>query len=263
LCAAVLSGPVLAQEPPASQPANEATTPPPEPTATPVEGKSVDVEPGAEPAGTGADEEPQVSEAETQWGIGARSYFVFIPTWLFDLFVEHSTSFKSVTFAGSVIRRKGNFDIQLSLEYGQFQPDDGLWQEKDEDPSMIGMYPDFNRFNDLAMVSFDASFIWHVDLTDFMQFRYGAGIGIGVKLGDATQTDTMCNSSTTVDDLDDPTACNEVQGSTTNIDIPPVVPIVNLLVGLRFKLVDQLSLNIEGGWRFPSFFVGGGIGYFF
>jgi hypothetical protein len=35
-----------------------------------------------------------------------------------------------------------------------------------------------------------------------------------------------------------------------------------LLAGLRFKLIDQLSLNVEFGlWDAP--FVGGNIGYFF
>ena len=80
--------------------------------------------------------------------------------------------------------------------------------------------------------------------------------------GSFTQQDTMCDSTTTIDDLDDINACTPV-GTPEEGDVPPVLPVVKLLLGLRFKIVDQLSLNIEAGWRFPAFFVGGGIGYFF
>ncbi len=261
----MLAAPAVAQEQPPPQPepqpAGTPTTPPPD---MPNIDAEADAE-GLDEPKIGSIDEPEepVGEEPVRWGIAARSYFVFVPEALFNLFVDHSTPMQSVSFAGSVIRRKGNFDIQLTLEYGRFAPDDGLWQEKDEDPSMVGMYPDYNRFGDLGMISVDASFIWHVNLTDFMQFRYGAGIGVGVKLGDATETDTMCDSTTTVDDLDDPNRCTEIPTSRETIDIPPVLPVINLLLGLRFKLVDELSLNIETGFRFPAFFVGGSVGYFF
>jgi hypothetical protein len=97
-----------------------------------------------------------------------------------------------------------------------------------------------------------------------MALRYGGGIGIGFPLGGLTHQDTLCSSDTTVDDLDDPNACTPIVGATREeADIPPVVPIVNVLLGVRFRVVDQVSLQIEGGWRFPSFFIGGGVGYFF
>ena len=270
LCTVLAVPVVQAQETPATQPtpAPEVTPAPTStPTTTPPPG--MPPEPGSEldpakPKVGSIDEEAQESEPETHWGIAARSYFTFVPTWLFNLFVEHSTPMTSVSFAGSVIRRKGNFDIQFTVEYGKFSPDNGLWQEKDEDPGMEGMYPDYNDFN-LSMVSLDASFIWHVNLADFMQFRYGAGIGLGVKLGDAKQTDSTCDSNTTVDDLDNPNTplCRPVTGSTTEIDIPPVVPVINLLLGFRFKVAEELSINLETGFRFPAFFAGGSIGYFF
>ena len=42
-----------------------------------------------------------------------------------------------------------------------------------------------------------------------------------------------------------------------------MVPIPSLLLGLRIKIIDQLSFNLEAGFKLPSFFAGGGIGYFF
>jgi hypothetical protein len=74
----------------------------------------------------------------------------------------------------------------------------------------------------------------------------------------------VCNANTTADDLDDPSTpqCMPIPGSEFNRDKIPVVPIVHLLVGLRFKLIDQLSLSVELGIRDVPF-VGANIGYFF
>ena len=262
---ALFAPPVLAQTPPSSQPA-EPPTPPPGDAPMPVQTTP-------QPTGVGEhgpekklrmdeEEEETETEAETQWGIGARSYFTFLPASVIELFVEHATSMSSASFAATVIRRKGNFDIEFNIEYGLYSPENGLYEEKGEDPSQVDQYPDLVIFDKLGMISGDASFIWHTDLTDFMQFRYGAGIGVGVKIGSFTQQDTMCDSTTTIDDLDDINACTPV-GVPEEGDVPPVLPVVKLLLGLRFKIVDQLSLNIEAGWRFPAFFAGGGIGYFF
>jgi hypothetical protein len=265
---ALFAPPVLAQETPPPSPPAEPPTPPPGDAPMPVQTTP-------QPTGVGEhgperklrmdeEEEAVEVESETQWGIGARSYYTFLPAAVIELFVEHATSMNSASFAASVIRRKGNFDIEFNIEYGIYSPENGLYEEKGEDPSQVDQYPDLTIFDNLGMISGDASFIWHTDLADFMQFRYGAGIGVGVKIGGATQQDTMCDSTTTIDDLDDINACPPRTGAPIEeMDIPPVLPVVKLMLGFRFKIVDQLSLNIEAGWRFPAFFAGGGIGYFF
>jgi hypothetical protein len=266
--AALLAVPSLASaqsgtptpEQPATAPATEppATTTPAPQSAPPEERKLRTATEEEEEAETPPPEDPVF------WGVGAYARFITIPTFVFDLFVEHSTAMNQYAIAGSVIRRKGNFDIVLTLEYAATSPEDGLWQEKDEIPGMPGMDPDIVIFDNLAMISVDASFIWHVPLTDFMAFRYGVGIGVGVKLGSYTHQDTMCPAGTRIDDLDDPDACTPIAARPAEEDdIPPVLPVVNLTTGLRFKIVDQLSLQVELGWRFPAFYAGAGVGYFF
>ena len=209
------------------------------------------------------DDEVQITRRdEVQWGIGARLRYVTVPQFMINAFVDHSTPVRAYSVAGEVVRKKGNFNIVLSLEYARLSPEDGLWQENGEDPGMENMYPDYLDFDDVALLSADVSFLWHVPITSAISFRSGAGIGLGAVLGGYTQQDTRCNSQTQLDDLDDPNACTRV-GLIEDGDLPPVVPVLNLLLGVRFKVVDQVSLQIEGGWRFPSFFVGGGLGYFF
>jgi hypothetical protein len=209
-------------------------------------------------------DEPETAapEAPAQIGIGARFRYIFLPASVLNLFLGHATSMSSVAIGGEVIRRKGNLDIVFGLEYANISPANGLYLEKGKNPALMSDYPDYVTFDNFSMVSVDGTFIWHADLAPFMQFRYGAGIGIGFLLGDIKKQKGSCPSSTTPDQLDNPHACDPVSPTVRLADKPPVVPIVNLLVGLRFKIVNELSANVEIGFR-DVFFSGVSLGYFF
>jgi hypothetical protein len=196
-------------------------------------------------------------------GIGVRMRYIFLPQSVLELFLGHATSLSSYAFGGEVIRRKGNLDIAFGVEYANLSPSDGLYLEKNRNPANSSDYPDFVHFDGFGMISVDGTFIWHTDLTPWMSFRYGAGVGIGFLVGDIDKQKATCGSTTTTGQLDDPSVCPVTPGTVVRkADYPPVVPIVNLLLGLRIKLHDEVSLNVEAGFR-DVFFVGGGIGYFF
>lgn len=223
-----------------------------------------------------AEEEPVVEEEEVklvgttnfaQYGLGVRARYVTIPNFMLEWFLAHATSMQSFTAVGAeLVRRRGNFDLVFGLEYDAIAPKEGLYQEKGDSLTQCGLgdesqCPDYVTGEDLALLGVDASFLWHLDVHPLVQLRYGAGIGMGVVLGEVEQHDRQCNAGTSLGDLDDPKACRDLM-QVKNADIPPIVPIVNLLVGARVKLHEQLSLNIEGGFR-DMFFFGGGINYLF
>src|SRR5262249_44696697 len=140
-----------------------------------------------------------------------------------------------------------------------------LYREKNKDPGQFGDYPDYIHFDNFSLISLDWSFIWHSDITPKIQFRYGAGIGVGFLIGNIQKFQQPCPQGTTADQLDDPNFCPVANRSTTpkNADIPSRVwPVVNLLAGMRFELVPQVALSVEIGFR-DVFFGGIGIGYFF
>ena len=97
-----------------------------------------------------------------------------------------------------------------------------------------------------------------------------------VVLGDLRSTDTTCDNTTTLRDLDDgdlqglgpfTTAnghCTVPDPATNSIveNKPPVVPIVNLLLGFRINLGEKMNINIEGGFR-DVFFAGTGVTFVF
>jgi hypothetical protein len=217
------------------------------------------------PAAAQAQEASVTEPPQSKMGVGARLRYVFMPTAVLDLFLDHSTSMSSVGVGAEIVRRKGNFDIVFGFEYENIEPANGLYLEKGDDPGancgLTGECPDYVVFNDFALLGFDASFIWHVDIVPKLQFRYGAGIGVGLVLGEVLQYDTLCPPGTTPGDLDNPGHCGQL-GTYEEADVPPVVPIVNVLLGFRLKLADALSINLEGGFR-DVFFRGAGTEYFF
>lgn len=51
-------------------------------------------------------------------------------------------------------------------------------------------------------------------------------------------------------------------GFRKNKDVPPVIPVVNLLLTMRFIIKDAFGINITGGWN-TGFYFGGSLQYFF
>jgi hypothetical protein len=221
-------------------------------------------EPPIEETPEDADGAPVVMQpaAKRTWGVGARLRYIFLPQSVLELFLDKATSLNAVGIGGEVITRKGNFDIVFGLEYDSLDAKDGYYQDKGDDPAECGAdpdkCPDFRSFESFAMISLDASFIWHTDITEKIQLRYGAGIGLGIVTGEMKVTDTTCTPNATLDNLD--SSCNQVGVATDEEDVPPVVPILNVLVGARFMLADNIGFNVETGFR-DVFYLGAGFNY--
>jgi hypothetical protein len=45
-------------------------------------------------------------------------------------------------------------------------------------------------------------------------------------------------------------------------DVPPVIPVVNLILSMRFIIKDAFAINLQGGFQ-TGFYFGGSLGYFF
>jgi hypothetical protein len=230
------------------------------------DGEAVDgeAEPPVEETPETADGTPVIAQPETprQWGLGARLRYVFMPRSVLELFLDKATSMNSFGIGVEAITRKGNFDIVFGLEYDSLDTEPGYYQDKGDDPGIAGQYPDFREFDGFGMIGFDASFIWHTKITDKIQLRYGAGIGLGFLTGNMYLTDTECDPGTTLGDLDnaDTPKCRRVGQKEEESDVPPVIPILNMLIGTRFMLADNISFNVETGFR-DVFYLGAGFGY--
>ncbi len=195
----------------------------------------------------------------TKIGVGFAIRNVWVPQGLIELFVEKAAGGSSeVGFRGEVARRKGDFEVQFGLEYERIDIEDGLWIDKGD--NLPADEPDFVEFEDFGWVTAEVTFLNHTEITKQFAIRYGGGAGIALVLGDVVRTDYRCAGTN-----ESPDPCTQ-SPTAENIrepyDIPPVMLIVNAIIGVQIRPVDQVFINIEGGLRTVPFF-GGTVGYYF
>jgi hypothetical protein len=275
-------------EPPAGgMPAPAESAPP----AMPPPAESAPPAPGAAgpvvPAGELAEEAPTLRIADLSYGVAARLRWVSVPAWLLNVFTKKNVPLSSWGTGIEVFRRKANFDLVLSFSFVNMSPPPGNWLG---DGHMASIDTDYVVFNNLSMLGADLSFVWHTNFNEWFGIHYGAGIGLAWVRGDILR---ISNSGCTEANAGDINQCHPVgvtpNGSdtlplppslttprTTTPDTPqqphqfvdnnkpPVLPIVNLVFGVNFRLpqVRGWEARIEGGFS-DAFFLGGAVGYTF
>jgi len=247
-------------------------------------------EPGTSTAEAGVEPAAQVkaqAKPSALYGAGFTFNGKFVPTWFLNAFLNHSTPLNSISLGGQFIRRKGNFDLIASVNFGFYSPRDGNYMGKNKS---YDIDVDYLQFRNLNLLSFEVAFVWHHNFTEWLSLVYGAGLGLGVVLGDiyrisaggGTEGRGKCtpenaenidecyplgmdtsrreewlsqHSCNTEDTVDNPCLYPEK-------DVWPVIPMVHLLVGLNFKISEQFSVRVDGGWH-DAFYVGATSHYFF
>jgi hypothetical protein len=217
---------------------------------------------------------------DVSYGFGVLFRGIFVPEWFLGAFFDANTSLNSVALGGEFVRRKGNFDLVASINFGFYSPKDGNYLGKGKLPSVD---TDYIQFRNLNLLAFDVAFLWHHDFTKWLSLVYGAGLGLGVVLGDIWRISDW--EFCTKDNVKDLGACHPklsspydpVDPSTwpygNGEDTPgnphvyredgvwPVIPIVHLLVGVNFKISEQFSVRVDGGFH-NAFYVGAAGQYF-
>jgi hypothetical protein len=224
--------------------------------------------------------------ADLSYGVGVRLRWITVPAWMLDLFTKENVPLSSWGTGIEFFRRKANFDLVVSANYQNMSPPDGNWLGKGH---MANIDTDYVQFNGLALYAVDVSFVWHSMFTEWFGMHYGAGIGVGIVAGEILRTSndpSRCSES----NAGNVSQCNPV-GSTyvpgsglrlspqslqpgpddptnphrfADPNVPPVLPIVNIVVGFDFRLpqVRGWEGKLEGGF-YNAFFLGGGVGYTF
>jgi len=146
------------------------------------------------------------------------------------------------------------------------------------------------EFQNLSFLSADVSLIGYHKFLPWLEMRYGGGLGIGWVPGDVMLINNgrQCTNA----NASNPEACYPVvngqpvrpsdpdfhkklnatnNGQTdtaddphwhSSADKPPVMGVVNLLVGLRFYPVKRMAVTVEVGFR-DAIFTGLGLHYLF
>jgi hypothetical protein len=197
-----------------------------------------------------------------EYGIGLRVRTIYVPRFVFELFVDQAPSGLVKPGAGiEVSRRKGNFEMVLGVEYESLSLQDGFWLGKDSDPNVPEESPDYLEFEDFSWVAADLAFLFSVPMHERLAFRYGAGLGVGVLLGEVRQTDSLCEPDT--DDIEEDCEANpDGEQVDEPADLPPVLPVVDLSAGLQWRPAEKMTVNLDAGLR-SAVFIGLSSNYYF
>lgn len=222
---------------------------------------SVAANPPADPANT------------VEYGFGVRLRSVHVPKSVLELFIDRSAGGASNGgFGVELIRRRGTVELQLGFEFEHLTVGEGVWINKGDNVA-AGDEADFVLSPDhapdgsqLGWFTIDFTFLNHAVINKYVSVRYGGGAGLGIITGGLYRYNVICSNATN----NSPTpGCvpstsqfggqgvdSDGQNFNTpqKYDLPPVFPVVNGIIGVQFKPIDKLTINIEGGIRTLPFF---------
>jgi hypothetical protein len=222
--------------------------------------------------------------------LGARVRGIFVPHSFFAPFLaaDTGTSMESWSVGMELIYRRKGYDVVTSLDFSWLDVHSGNFLGSGHPADLDTHYIEFKN---LAFLSADVSIIGYHKFLPWLELRYGGGLGIGWVPGDVmlANNSPLCTNA----NAKDTKACYPISptegpikpgepgyedklkrtqnGQTDTAqsphwhasgDKPPVMGVVNLLLGVRFYPTERFAITVEGGFR-NAMFVGLGLHYLF
>ncbi len=188
---------------------------------------------------------------KADFGMGVQGRQLQLTRGVMEVFSEAAppgtrTNGYSVEFS----RRGKDIEFVLGFGYDDLQASNGYYLETAGDPSVPGQV-DYTDFTGFHWYTVDATFVGYLELHKLLTFRYGAGLGIGYLRGQITRTDSICTSGNIRRDCEpDPNGVQQDEA----IDFPPVLPVFHTHVGLQFRPLKSMAINIDAGLRTAPYF---------
>jgi len=248
---------------PAKEPSAPSPSGPDSPETAPDCSKPGD--PRCVAAGTGA------VAGEVEYGVGVRLRSVWVPKSVLELFVTRAAGGAHNYGVGvDLTRRRGTTELQLGFEFEHVNVGQGVWINKgdnvamgDEADYVLGPDASTGSGNQFGWFTLEFSFFNHAEITPWLSVRYGAGLGLGVLIGEIDHFNIICAAGATNTSPEPgcvPMRFNgtgmytEGQETLVKYDLgTPVFPVVNAIVGLQLKPTDHTTINLEGGIRTMPF----------
>jgi hypothetical protein len=203
-----------------------------------------------EEADTGLHEDPETK----YFSLGLRLRWVMIPQWFIGMFgVDIETNdgrhllINNVGIGPEFTYRKDGFDITAAIWYmGMGWKDTVAFKGDDEDGGSWEVVT-----NDLKSLLITVDFIWSTSITDWFAITYGAGLGLGIPIGDIVRTESAENQPLVKcsGPSDTDAWCNAGEEYGEVYDLPTgIVPWVNFLFGMRFKPHRHVAIYADAGF---------------
>lgn len=216
-----------------------------------------ETEAAAKKPGKGLHEDPD----DKIFAVGARLRWIMIPEWFIKMFgvdtMQASKNERGLPLISNVgvgpefIYRKDGFDITAAVWYVGLGWNDISMKGSNESDGSWEVIE-----NNMRGILFTADFIWSTSITDWVAITYGAGIGLGARWGDVTETEATAASGylEKCNGPNDPygdVGCAESAADgeyNKTYDKFHVFPWVEFLVGARFKPHRHVSIYVDGGF---------------
>lgn len=201
-----------------------------------------------------ADEDADEND-RVEWGIGAQVRRSHMFLRLQKFFVGDSPGPATQDGAGlAFTRRVKQVEIVFGLGYDRLDGRDGYYLELGGDPLVAGDV-DYVDFRKLSWFTVEVTAIGRLRIHKILALRYGAGLGIGVLRGQLRKTDALCTGTELERDcVLDPAGMQVDEPA----KLPPVLPVVNALVGLELRPFRPVAIHLDVGLHTVPY-VGAGV----
>lgn len=225
-----------------------------------------------------AEAEPPRFGRSMEHSAGVRVWMFAVPSWMVGLFASVNPEWGGATnlaIGPEYTYRRGNLDVVIGLQYTGLQAADGYFHGSNE-----GDIATERVKSSLWALYANALFLWRVRPTDWFEFQYGAGVGLGYVGGDLYRTQVYRNpppagpyQDCQAQGTPDPSYCDRANQHyngytepylTSNGSIPPVVPWISLPhLALHFRPHRHFDVRLDGGFALIGFYGGAALHYVF
>jgi hypothetical protein len=162
------------------------------------------------------------------------------------LFIEDGPGPVEQDGGGLVFTRRGkSLELVIGLGYDPLDGIDGYYLEQNGDPTMSETVS-YLEFDEPMWFTTEITIVGHAMIHKVLGLRYGAGLGFGVVRGEVRKTDSICTGT----NIHDPGVCGpDPNGINVDepVDVWPVIPVVNALLGLELRPFRWISLYADVG----------------
>jgi hypothetical protein len=211
------------------------------------------------PDGTPADPAQVMKTRKFLMEVNFRGRYMFLPDsvldiWYFDKIDNYDRPSVAAYSLGLefVIKDKQANGI-FYAEYINPLMQAGYWDDREQDETLYdGSWIEPDKF---GLVAIGADYGYELKANNWFSFLFGGGLGVGIRTGNLVEWQAGEPEGT--EDGDNVDAdCGQLEpafqrknhcGDDGDIEMPHVIPMVDINIGFRFSFSDKASLRLEGG----------------
>lgn len=197
--------------------------------------------------------------AQDEFMAVARFRAIMVPPFALGLFFdEHANNWENgnTNFAYGVEfswRRSTDFEIGLAIDYADLSMAGQFWLASDDPPEDADW-----TVVDASLLSVVISSYWFWNINEWFTPYVGGGIGPGFIIGDVLKYNPRVGSPCRQSGVFNPPGCLDENGQpdlaahfdpAEKEDIPPILPVINVVGGARFNIQKHGVLKLELGFQ--------------